>query len=266
MGGTLESPRDMLSKITPLILTYNEAPNIERALSRLGWAERVVVVDSLSADGTPDILKRFPKVEIFQRRFDDHASQWNFGLDQVATEWVLALDADYLLTDEFVAELRELQPNGVGVYAASFKYVMFGRRLKASLYPPRPVLFRKNGNRYYQDGHTQKLKTGESPGRLSSFIDHDDRKSLSSWLEAQDRYALLEAKKLGTADWAGLPLQDKLRKLIVPAPFVAFFYTLLVKGMICEGWAGWYYVFQRTTAEILLSLRLIEAKANSEGE
>jgi hypothetical protein len=36
----------MLSAITPVILTFNEAPNLERTLSYLEWAERVVIVDS----------------------------------------------------------------------------------------------------------------------------------------------------------------------------------------------------------------------------
>jgi len=39
-----------------------------------------------------------------------------------------------------------------------------------------------------------------------------------------------------------------------------FFYTLIGKGLILDGWPGWFYVFQRTFAEILLSLRLMEEK------
>jgi hypothetical protein len=37
---------------------------------------------------------------------------------------------------------------------------------------------------------------------------------------------------------------------------------LLGKGLIFDGWPGWFYVFQRTYAELLLSLRLLEAKLN----
>jgi len=61
-----------------------------------------------------------------------------------------------------------------------------------------------------------------------------------------------------------LNLADRLRRWIVPAPFMVFFYTLVVKGLIFDGWRGWYYVLQRTFAEILLSLRLIEAKLSPE--
>ena len=36
-----------------------------------------------------------------------------------------------------------------------------------------------------------------------------------------------------------------------------FLYLLFGRGLILDGWPGWYYVFQRTIAEMLLSLRLL---------
>src|ERR1044072_4263961 len=102
----------MLDQITRLILTYNEAPNIARALGRLSWAREVVVVDSYSADETVEIAKSFPNVRLVQRAFDSHRNQWEFGLKEtdISTPWVLALDADYVVTDELIEELRRLQP------------------------------------------------------------------------------------------------------------------------------------------------------------
>jgi hypothetical protein len=60
-----------------------------------------------------------------------------------------------------------------------------------------------------------------------------------------------------------LNLPDRLRRKIIIAPFLVFFYTLIFKGLILDGWPGWYYVFQRTLAEMLLSLKLIEQKLKS---
>src|SRR6266566_8588368 len=59
---------------------------------------------------------------------------------------------------------------------------------------------------------------------------------------------------------------DRLRRWVVPAPFLVFFYTLFVKGLILDGWPGWYYVLQRTLAETVLSLRLMEARLGVRGE
>jgi len=98
----------MLEKITPLILTFNEAPNIDRTLQRLSWASTIVVIDSYSSDETLEILQSYPQIQIFQRKFDTHTNQWNYGLQQVKSEWVLSLDADYMLTDDLIAEIDKL--------------------------------------------------------------------------------------------------------------------------------------------------------------
>jgi hypothetical protein len=45
----------MLEQVTPLILTYNEAPNINRTLQHLNWAKRIVVIDSFSDDEILDM-------------------------------------------------------------------------------------------------------------------------------------------------------------------------------------------------------------------
>src|SRR5215204_1989322 len=100
----------MLEQITPVILTRNEAPNIGRTLEQLCWAGDIVVVDSFSDDGTLEIVSGFPQVRVSQRMFDSHAEQWNFALREtgISSEWVLALDADYMLTPAFVEELKGL--------------------------------------------------------------------------------------------------------------------------------------------------------------
>src|SRR2546430_16708663 len=98
----------MLDQITPIILTYNEAPNIGRTLEQLGWARDIVVVDSFSDDETLEIVSSLPQARVFQRKFDSFAGQCNFGLTEtgINSEWVLSLDADYVLTPELIEEIR----------------------------------------------------------------------------------------------------------------------------------------------------------------
>jgi glycosyltransferase involved in cell wall biosynthesis len=251
----------MRDQITPLILTFNEAPNLPRTLEKLKWAKEIVVLDSFSTDETLDIARSFRQVRVTQRRFDDHTTQWNHGVDQVRTDWVLALDADYVLTPELVHELEALPASSlISAYFARFKYCVHGHPLRGSLYPPRAVLFLRSRCRYEEDGHTQLLRIDGPKQILQGFIHHDDRKPISRWLWAQDRYAVLEVEKLLTLPTARLRLQDRLRRRIFIAPVLVFFYTLLFKGLTLDGWPGCYYVLQRTLAEIILSLRLTEAR------
>lgn len=251
----------MLNNITPLILTYNEAHNIERTLSQLTWAQRIVVIDSYSSDRTIDILQSYPQVEIFQREFDDHTSQWNYGLEQVQTEWVLSLDADYLITDSLIEELQSLSADSeTDGYFAAFRYCVFGKPLKGTILPPRQVLFRKSKAIYIDDGHTQLLELSGKSDFLTEAIWHDDRKPLTRWLWAQDRYMIIESKKLTQTSPQELSWGDRLRQQKMLAPFVIFVYCLIVKQGLLDGWRGWYYAFQRMLAEIILSIRLIESE------
>lgn len=251
----------MLEEITPLILTFNESPNLDRTLGRLTWAKRIVVIDSYSTDTTLEISQSYPHVQVFQREFDTHANQWNYGLEQVKTEWVLSLDADYIVTDELIAEIEALPKDSLADgYFAGFKYCVFGKPLRGTLLPPRQVLFRKDKAVYFDDGHTQQLRVNGKSVMLSSFIHHDDRKPLSRWLWAQDRYMVIETQKLLETPKSELSFGDRIRQQKILAPFVILFYCLILNKGILDGWAGWYYAFQRMLAEILLSIRLIETE------
>lgn len=247
--------------ITPLILTFDEAPNIARCLERLTWAPRVVVLDSGSHDDTPAIVRGFPNAELHTRAFDDHTTQWNVGLSLVTTPWVLALDADYRLSEDLVRELQALRPDDdVDAWFASFRYCISGRPLRGSLYPPRAVLFRKDRCRYEADGHTQRLAVPGRSRHLTAMIDHDDRKPIDRWMRSQIAYARLEAGKLISGPANEQSALDRLRRTIVLAPPIVMAYTLIVRGTILDGWRGVYYTLQRGVAELLLSLFLLDRR------
>ena len=256
-----------MNDITGLVLTFNEAPNIARTLGKLSWLPRVIVVDSHSTDATAQIAAAFPNVEVVTRTFTSHESQWNFGLEQtgITSEWLLALDADYVLTDEAIAEIRGLNPAAeTSGYAASFDYCVDGRRLRGAAYPPVTVLYRRARARYHQDGHTQRVRVDGSVVPLRSRILHDDRKPLSQWFGAQAKYMRLEADKLTTAPASTLGFVDRIRRWIVVAPPAMFVYCYVFRGGMLDGKAGLFYALQRATSELILSLFLVRRMLGAE--
>jgi hypothetical protein len=175
------------------------------------------------------------------------------------------LDADYVLTAELQEEIKKLEPaSDLALYWGEFDYCIFGRPLRASIYPPRVVLFRTKRARYVNEGHTQQLRVKGKLAKLQGKIWHDDRKPLSRWFQSQDRYSEIEATYLLGAKSEELSRLDWLRKnWLIMAPMAMPIYLLLARGLIFDGWNGWYYAFQRTVAEMTLAIRLLEAKLRS---
>ena len=257
-----------LTDITPVILTYNEEANIGRVLGKLSWAREVVIVDSHSTDRTPHIIGEFPNTRVFPHVFENHAAQWTYAATQtgIATDWILTLDSDYVLSKELIEELSKIDPGeDVAGWEASFRYFIHGHALRRSIYPPRIILCRRDRAHFYQDGHTQRLAVTGCVRRLQNPVFHDDRKSLTQWVAAQDRYARLERAKLRTTDRAELAIADRLRVHGILAPVAVLLHCLFVKGLIFHGFSGWYYTYQRAIAEFLLSLYVMEDRLAQPG-
>jgi len=255
---------NFLAPITPLILVYNEEANISRTLAGLSWARRIVVVDSFSTDATLVLLAQHPQVEVVQRAFDTHATQWNVGLDLIPAGWVLSLDADYVITpalqQEMGAAIARANQQQIAGYRIPFRYCVFGKPLRSTVLPSRLGLFRRTCGTYVDDGHTQDLHLSGTCSDLACPILHDDRKPLSRWLWAQNRYLKLEVHKLLNTPPSQLGTADRLRRHTVLAPFAVLALCLIWHRGLLDGWRGWFYAFQRMYVETLLSLMLWEAR------
>ena len=252
---------DLAIDLTAMILTFNEASNIARTLDAVSWVKEILVVDSGSTDETLEIVARYANARVVTREFDSFAEQCNWGLTEVRTGWVLSMDADYELTPAVAAEMRALRPLAdVSGYRAGFIYRMHGRPLRATLYPPRTVLYRTLRARYRNEGHGHRVDIEGKVLSLAGAILHDDRKPLARWLSSQQDYARREADYLLSLPRDQLGRADRIRLMAWPAPILVFFYTLLWKFCILDGWPGWLYVLQRTLAETMIAIELCDRR------
>lgn len=251
----------MRDAIGVMILTCNEEANIARTLDAVRWAREILIVDSGSTDKTLEIVARYSTVRVITRSFDTFADQCNFGLTHLKTEWVLSLDADYKVSDELASEIARIEaPPSVAGYEARFIYCIHGHPLRASLYPPRTVLYRRTQAVYRNEGHGHRVVINGRVAELRAPIFHDDRKPLQRWFASQQIYAQGEARHLLSTPTADLSGRDRIRRMAWPAPGLVFFYTLLAKRCLFDGWPGWVYVLERTIAESMIALELVKRR------
>ncbi len=258
--GSPAIPEAVGRAITPLLICCDEIANIERTLAALLWAQRVVVIDSGSRDGTLEAIARIcPQAEVLHRPFDSFARQCNFGLAQIRSAWVLSLDADYVLSRCFLAALAGFDPESPQAgWRVPLRYCIAGRPIRGSMLPPRICLYRPARARYHDDGHGHRVSVEGPLGTFPAPILHDDRKPLDRWLASQQRYLRQELDKLRSTPLPNLGRFDRWRARRWLMPLLVLPYCLVLRGGILDGWRGWYYAFQRLYAELLLSLMLME--------
>ncbi|HIE44879.1 MAG TPA: glycosyltransferase [Crocinitomix sp.] len=110
-------PNDKNSNITALVITYNEENNIESVIENISFADEIIIVDSFSNDNTVEIIKSYPKVKLIQNKFKNFSEQRNFALAQTTNDWVLFIDADERISDNFINELRSISKSNSNVIA-----------------------------------------------------------------------------------------------------------------------------------------------------
>jgi glycosyltransferase involved in cell wall biosynthesis len=251
----------MMDKVTPVVLTYNESENIGRTLNSLRWAPSVVVLDSGSQDETKEIAGRYPNVKWFERGFDSHQAQWEFAVREtgIASEYVLALDADMEVTEAFKQELENVfLPGGFAGGDVPFVYSYYGRQLAGSLYPNQIRVFRPSDVVITQVDHTQHFAVRGNVYKFRSRIIHDDRKPIERWVAAQLSYQVLNDDAI-VGNGGQSRLKYSLRRAGIMPPMVGLL-AYLRSGGPFGGAASARYAYERIVCESLLAIRLMNRR------
>ena len=185
-----------MEELGALVLTNNEADNIEDCLSSLSWLDEIVVIDSYSEDNTVELAREYTN-KVYQHEFEDFASQRNFGLEKLSTSWVLVVDADERVTPELAAEIKEVltNPQAEG-YRIPRKNYFLGRWIKyCGWYPDYTLrLFKRAGNKYSGLVHEGVEITGRVE-ELANPLLHYTYRSLTHYISKLNHYTSLSAEK-----------------------------------------------------------------------
>ncbi len=141
-----------MKRISAVLITYNEADKIQRALASLqAVSDEIVVVDSHSTDATVELCSRYTE-RVLKKSWQGYRDQKQFATDQASHEWVLSLDADEALSPQLSEEILQWkeQDNYFEGYYFPRKTFFMGRWIEhTTWYPDRQLrLFRKSRGRW----------------------------------------------------------------------------------------------------------------------
>jgi len=187
--------------LTAIVTTLNEEVNIQACLESLAFVDEVLLVDSFSTDRTVAIATAFAGersgLRIVQREYFGSAAQKNWAMDQVATPWILIVDADERVPAPLAREIEKLLEDGPGAkhYFIRRENFFLGRLIRHSGWSTDKVvrLLERGSARYpNRRVHADLATEGPTPTLMHPMI-HETYRSLDQALEKLHRYAVWAA-------------------------------------------------------------------------
>ncbi|MEO1373298.1 MAG: glycosyltransferase family 2 protein [Cyanobacteria bacterium J06635_10] len=267
--------------ITIYILTYNEELDISACIESAMVSDDIIVVDSMSSDGTVKIASKYP-VRVVEHAFESHGKQRTWMLENISPkyDWVYILEADERMTPELFAECVEAtkNPDYIGYYAAERVMFMNTWIRRSTQYPRYQLRLFRHGKVWFTDyGHTEReVCEGNTSFLKETYPHYTCSKGLSRWIDKHNRYSSDEARETlyqleeGGVNWRNLlfgkteverrrALKDL--SLRVPGrPLVRFFYMYFFLGGCLDGRAGFAWCTLQAFYEYLIMLKAWEMK------
>ncbi len=175
-----------MNSLSVTTITKNAEKNIKDCLEALVWVDEIIVVDHTSSDRTVEICRGYPNVKVFIREEEDFFGPTrNYSLEKATGEWVLALDADEIVTPLLADEIKEaIKDNNKLGYFLSRKNIFLGRWIKScGWWPDYNIrLFRKGSANWPKQIHsTLTIKDKTRLGYLKNPLVHNNYLSLEEY-------------------------------------------------------------------------------------
>jgi glycosyltransferase involved in cell wall biosynthesis len=199
-----------MSPITAVIITHNEARNIQRCLASLKTvADEIIVIDSFSTDDTVAICRQEGAI-VKQQAWLGFGPQKNVGIKQASHEYILSLDADEALDEELMASILAAKNQGLqGMYEFTRLNFYYGKFLYHGFeYPDYKIrLFPKGKVRWNDElvHETLQLSPDVTQKRLKGHLLHYTYFTIQEHVAKANKYtdlgAELNYKKGKVASW-----------------------------------------------------------------
>lgn len=248
--------------LTIVIPVKNEAQHLPKCLEAIGnnFAKKIIVVDSSSTDETPEIAAQYG-AELINFTWDGHFPKkrnWYLRNHRPDTTWVMFLDADEYLTDNFKIELISRLKNNTQHqgFILHFSIYFMNKKMTGGYPLKKLALFRVGAGEYERIEENRwsqmDMEIHEHPviegsiGVIRSRIDHREQKSIESYWNKHLEYACWEAMryikiKENKTDASKWSFFQKLKYFLIQTPLIGpifFIGSYFFMGGFINGYRG----------------------------
>jgi len=183
------------------IIARDEVDRLAAAIDSVrGFAAEIVVLDSGSTDGTPDLARRLG-ARVEQTDWPGHVAQKNRALAACTHPWVLSIDADERVSDALAASIRAVLDGRAtpadGYACARLSWWMGAPIRHGTWYPDRRLrLVHRDAARWVGRNPHDRLEVEGRVETLPGDLLHHPYRDLSEHLAVIDRYTAIAAEAL----------------------------------------------------------------------
>jgi glycosyltransferase involved in cell wall biosynthesis len=186
--------------LSVIVITKNEAAVIERCLSSVAWADEIIVFDTDSSDGTPEIARRLNARVESAPDWPGFGAQKNRVLALATGDWVLSIDADEWVPPELRTEIEQAiaAPDHLPAYRMPRLSSYCGRTMRHSGWWPDHVtrLFIRGAARFSDDLVHERLVVNGVTGSLREPLRHEAIRDLDDAIGKMSAYSTAGAHML----------------------------------------------------------------------
>ena len=188
-----------MTQLSVIIITLNEAANIEACLKSVSFADEVIVLDGGSTDGTADVARRLGAEVHVSNDWPGFGRQKNRALELAHGFWVLSLDADERVPAELGEQIRRVLLEGTSAVYEMPRLTQFcGHWIRHCGWTPDYVtrLFKRNSARFSDDLVHERIVGGQGvSGRLTTPLLHFSYPTPSHYWRKLEQYSLAWASQ-----------------------------------------------------------------------
>ncbi len=189
-----------MTKLSVIVVTKNEAHNIKDCLESVRFADEIIIFDSGSTDGTPEICRQYTNNVVITDDWPGDGPQKNRAIDKAKGEWILCLDADERVSSALATEIQALihQQPSHSAYDVPYQSTYCGKPIRFGDWrgESHVRLFLRKKARFTEDIVHCHLKVNGSTGKLKNIILHHPFHHLGAMIHKMNDYTNQSAKAL----------------------------------------------------------------------
>ncbi|ECH3919780.1 TPA: glycosyltransferase [Campylobacter jejuni] len=192
-----------LKQISAIIIVKNAKQTLLECLNSLKDFDEIILLNNESSDNTLNIANEFKKdfanLHIYHSAFIGFGALKNLALSYAKNDWILSIDADEVLENECIKELKNLELQEDNIIALSRKNLYKGEWIKACGWWPDYVLriFNKNFTRFNDNlvHESLVLPSNVKKIHLKNGLRHYAFRDISHLIDKMQYYSSLWAKQ-----------------------------------------------------------------------